>query len=214
MGQRHRPYNHNHIEKGIPLTTLNNKKMPATKKKTQRISKKEEEALIKMFSRDVSNKGQASFAINALLAAATPLFMYIRIQQVDISSAWHVMAVFTAVTACVLQFTYAKAKFGLKQKMAGSIHEGISREVTNSMSAEERKKVTAQQKDDRILRRKNEIADKGATQQAVFQTNLIYFVLVLIASFGFFGTWEPLPNFIASGIMSTGIIGALAALEK
>merc|ERR1712050_360393 len=173
----------------------------------QRISKKEEEALIKMFSRDVSNKGQASFAINALLAAATPLFMYIRIQQVDISSAWHVMAVFTAVTAYVLQFTYAKAKFGLKQKMAGSIHEGISREVTNSMSAEE-------QKDDRILRRKNEIADKGATQQAVFQTNLIYFVLVLVASFGFFGTWEPLPNFIASGIMSTGIIGALAALEK
>ena len=82
------------------------------------------------------------------------------------------------------------------------------------MSAEERKKVTAQQKDDRILRRKNEIADKGATQQAVFQTNLIYFILVLVASFGFFGTWEPLPNFIASGIMSTGIIGALAALEK
>ena len=82
------------------------------------------------------------------------------------------------------------------------------------MSAEERKKVTAQQKDDRILRRKNEIADKGATQQAVFQTNLINFVLVLGASFGFFGTWEPLSNFIASGIMSTGIIGALAALEK
>ena len=187
--------------------------MPAAKK-TQRISKKEEEALIKMFSRDVSNKGQASFFVNALLAAATPLFMYIRIQQVDIASAWHVMAVFTAVTAYVLQFTYAKAKFGLKQKMATGIHEGISREVTNSMSAEERKKVTAQQKDDRILRRKNEIADKGATQQAVFQTNLIYFVLVLIASFGFFGTWEPLPNFIASGIMSTGIIGALAALEK
>ena len=104
----------------------------AVAKKTQRISKKEEEALIKMFSRDVSNKGQASFFVNALLAAATPLFMYIRIQQVDVPSAWHVMAVFTAVTAYVLQFTYGKAKFGLKQKMAQGIHEGITREVMGS----------------------------------------------------------------------------------
>jgi len=188
--------------------------MPAAKKSAPRISKKEEEALIKMFSRDVSNKGQASFFVNALLAAATPLFLFIRVQQVDLSSAWHVMGVFTAVTAWVLQFTYAKAKFGLKQKMATQIHEGISREVTNSMSADERKKVTAQQKDDRILRRKNEIADKGATQQAVFQTNFVYFFLVLLASFGLFGTWEPIPNFIASGLFSTGLIGALAALEK
>jgi translocon-associated protein subunit gamma len=188
--------------------------MVAKGKSQPRTSKKEEEALIKMFSRDVSNKGQASFFVNALLAAATPVFLFARIQQVDLSSAWHVMAVFTCATAYVLQYTYAKAKFGLKQKMAGQIHEGITREVNNSMSAEERKKVTAQQKDDRILRRKNEIADKGATQQAVFQTNVIYFFLVLLASFGLFGTWEPIPNFIASAVFSTGLIGLLAAMEK
>merc|ERR1712071_555946 len=81
-----------------PKLAIDTQKMVA--KKTQRISKKEEDALIKMFSRDVSNKGQASFFVNALLAAATPLFMYIRIQQ-DVTSAWHVMAVFTAVTAYV-----------------------------------------------------------------------------------------------------------------
>merc|ERR1712218_275776 len=68
-------------------------------KSAPRTSKKEEEALIKMFSRDVSNKGQASFFVNALLAAATPVFLFIRIQQVDLASAWHVMAVFTCATA-------------------------------------------------------------------------------------------------------------------
>merc|ERR1712066_921333 len=144
-------------------------------KKTRPISKKEEEALIQMFSRDVGSKGNASFAINALLAAATPLFLYIRIQQVDVTSAWHVMAVVTCVTAYVLQYTYAKAKFGLKQKMASSIHEGIVREVNGSLSETDRKKLTA--------------------QQAVFQTNIIFFGLVLLGSFGLFGAWEPIPNF-------------------
>lgn len=175
---------------------------------------KEEEDLIQMFSRDVSSKGNASFFVNALLAAATPVFLFVRIQQVNVASAWHVMAVFTCVTAYVLQYTYAKAKFGLKQKMATQIHDGISREVNASMSDAEKKKMTAQVKDDRILRRKNEIADKGASQQAVFQTNMVYFFLVLLGSFGLFGHWDPIPNFIASSIWGTGLIGCLAAIEK
>jgi len=175
---------------------------------------KEENELIDMFSRDVGSKGVAGFLVNAVLAAATPLFLYIRVQQVQISSAWHVMAVFTAVTAYILQWAYGKAKYGLKSKMAMAIHDGISKEVNRAMSGEERKKLTAQVKDERILRRKNEIADKGAAQQAVFQTNVVYFLLVLLGSFGLFGAWEPVPNFIASTIFSTGIIGFLASMEK
>merc|ERR1739847_15514 len=85
------------------------------------------------------------------------LFLYIRVQQVDVTSAWHVMAVITCATAYVLQFTYGKAKFTLKQKMANSIHEGIVREVNGSLSEADRKKMSAQQKDVRIIRRKNEI---------------------------------------------------------
>merc|ERR1739847_198025 len=135
------------------------KTMSGKKGGQRQMSKKEEEALIKMFSRDVGSKGNASFLVNALLAAATPLFLYIRVQQVDLSSAWHVMAVLTCVTAYVLQSTYGKAKFGLKQKMATSIHEGIVKEVNNSLSEADKKKMSAQQKDDRIIRRKNEIAD-------------------------------------------------------
>lgn len=175
---------------------------------------KEENDLIQMFSRDVGSRGNAGFFVNALLAAATPLFLYIRVQQVNITSAWHVMGVFTCVTAYILQWAYAKAKFGLKQKMATSIHDGISKEVNAAMSEAEKKKMTAQVKDDRILRRKNEIADKGAAQQAVFQTNLVYFLLVLLGSFGLFGAWEPIPNFIASTLFSTGLVGFLASMEK
>jgi len=184
--------------------------MPVSRKQRE----KEENDLIQMFSRDVGSKGNAGFFVNALLAAATPLFLYIRVQQVQINSAWHVMAVFTCVSAYVLQFAYSKAKFGLKAKMATAIHDGISKEVNAAMSEAEKKKMTAQVKDDRILRRKNDISDKGAAQQAVFQTNVVYFILVLFGSFGLFGAWEPLPNFIASTIFSTGIVGFLASIEK
>jgi len=174
---------------------------------------KEENDLIQMFSRDVGSKGNAGNVVNSLLAAATPLFLYIRVQQVNINSAWHVMAVFTCVTAYILQWAYSKAKFGLKQKMATAIHDGISKEINAAMGDAEKKRMTAQVKDDRILRRKNDVADKGAGHQAVFQTNIVYFLLVLFGSFGLFAAWEPIPNFIASTLFSTGIVGFLASLN-
>jgi len=183
--------------------------MPPSRKQKE----KEDNELIQMFSRDSGNQGAAYEMINAVLAAATPLFLYIRVQQVQVNSAWHIMAVFTCVTAYCLKWAYNKAKFGLKQKMAVAIHAGISREVNNAMSETEKKKLTAQVKDERILKLKNSISDKGAGQQAVFQTNLVYFLLVLLGSFGLFGEWEPIPNFIASTLFSTGIVGALASME-
>jgi len=184
--------------------------MPRSRKDIQA----EEDALIKMFSSDVSSKSNTGFFMHGLLAAATPLFVFIRIQQVDVISAWHVLILFTAATAYVLQFTYKKAKFNLKHKLAGQIHSGIAKEVLGSLNEKDRKGITAQEKNDKILRRKNDIADRGSMQQAIFQTNMVYFVLVTMASFFIFGNWEPLPNYLGSMIFSVGFIGLVAAMEK
>jgi len=184
--------------------------MPKSKAQLQA----EEDALIKMFSSDVGSKSNAGFFMHGLLAAATPLFVFIRIQQVDVVSAWHVLTLFTAVTAYVLQFTYKKAKFNLKHKLASQIHSGISKEVMGSLSEKDKKGMSAQEKNDKILRRKNDIADRGSMQQAIFQTNIVYFCLVLVASFFIFGNWEPLPNYLGSMILSVGFIGVVAAMEK
>lgn len=183
-----------------------------------KLSKKEiqaqEDKLIDSFRRDVGNKSSANSYVHAILAAATPLFVFIRIQQVDVSSSWHVMTVLTCVAAYVIQFAYGKGKYNLKSKTAALIHEGVTQEVMGSMTEVERKKISSGSKNEKIVKRKNDISDDVATKQTIFQTNIVFFVLVLLMSFGFFGKWEPLWNFIGSMAVSSGLIWLLAAMDK
>lgn len=184
--------------------------MPKSRAQLQR----EEDELISMFSSDVGSSSSAPLILNGLLAAAAPLFVFIRIQQVDVASNWFILLPFTLAAAYVLQYTYKKGKSNLKAKIAVEIHNGVSKEVNDSLSANERKVLTSQQKNDRILRRQSDIADQIAQHQATFQTNLAYYALVIISSFFMFGTWEPVPNFLGSMIFANGLIFAVAALEK
>jgi len=186
--------------------------MPAPKSKAQ--LEREENELISMFSNDVSAGPSSSLLVNALLAAATPLYVFIRVQQVDIASAWHVMALATMATAWVLQFTYLKGRNNLRNKIANEIHNGVSKEVLNNLSAAERKSLSSQQKNDKVLRRQNTIADSSAVQTAVYTTNLVYFIFLMISSFFVFGAWEPLSNYLGSVILTVGGIFAVAYLEK
>lgn len=184
--------------------------MPKSKAQLQR----EEDELISMFSSDVSSSSSVPLVLNGFLAAAAPLFVFIRIQQVEFASNWFILLPFTLVAAYVLQYTYRKGKSNLKAKIAVEIHAGVSKEVNDSLSANERKVLTNQQKNDKILRRQNDLADQSAAHQAIFQTNAVYYALVVISSFFMFGAWEPLPNFLGSMIFANGLIFAVAALEK
>lgn len=184
--------------------------MPKSKAQLQ----KEEDELINMFSSDVKAASNVPLMVKGLLAAATPLFVFIRIQQVDLASAWHIMIAFTLTAAYVLQYTYQKGKFNLKTKIANEIHSGVSKEVNDGLTSGEKSKLTSQQKTDKVLRRQNDIADQSAMEQAVFQTNVAYFSILLISSFFVFGTWEPIPNFLGSMTLTVGVIFGVAALEK
>lgn len=186
--------------------------MPAPKSKAQ--LEKEENELISSFSNDVSVGSSGSLLVNALLAAATPLYVFIRVQQVDFASAWHVMTAATLITAWVLQFIYQKGRNNLRNKIANEIHTGVSKEVMGSLSASEKKSLSSQDKNDKILRRQNTIADSSAVQTAVYTTNLVYFIFLMISSFFVFGTWEPLSNYLGSVILTVGAIFAVAYFEK
>jgi len=181
--------------------------MPKSKAQIQ----KEEDELIKMFSSDVSKASSANFMFSACVAAATPLFAFIKIQQLDIQNAWHVMGVFTLLAAYILQFTYGKTQFKIKSQIASDIHDGVAKEIANSLGD---KKVSSTEKDDKILKRKNQIAESASMSKTIFQTNMVFIGLTLVASFVFFKSWEPLANFVISMVFSCGILGALAWLEK
>merc|ERR1712110_457416 len=116
-----------------------------------------------------------------------------KIQQLDIQNAWHVMGEFTLLATYILQFTYGKAQFKIKSQLASDIHDGVAKE---------------------ILKRKNQIAESASMSKTIFQTNMVFIGLTLLASFIFFKSWEPLANFVVSMVFSCGILGALAWLEK
>jgi len=181
--------------------------MPKSKAQIQR----EEDELIKMFSSNVSKTSSANFMFSAFVAAATPLFAFIKIQQLDIQNSWHVMGIFTCIATYILQFSYGKSQFKIKSQIAGDIQDGVAKEVSASLGD---KKISSQEKEDKVLMRKNQIAESASMSKTIFQTNMVFFGLVLIASFVFFKSWEPLANFIVSMVFSCGILGGLAWIEK
>jgi len=70
------------------------------------------------------------------------------------------------------------------------------------------KKISRKEKDERILWKKNEVADYEATTFAIFYNNSLYLLLVLFLSFFILKSFDPSVNYV----VSIGLAGGLLAL--
>ena len=75
-------------------------------------------------------------------------------------------------------------------------------------SKAETKKLSRKEKDDRILWKKNNVADTEATTFAIFYANALYLFIIIMASFYVMRSFTPPVNFT----MSTGLAAGLVAL--
>ena len=75
-------------------------------------------------------------------------------------------------------------------------------------SKAETKKLSRKEKDDRILWKKNNVADTEATTFAIFYTHALYLFIIIMASFYVLRSFTPPVNFT----MSTGLAAGLVAL--
>merc|ERR1711893_85654 len=173
----------------------------ATKKLTR-----EEELLLQDFSRNVTTKSSALFYGNAFIVSAIPIWLFWRIHQMDLYQSAILFGVMTIVSTYLVAYAYKNVKFILKHKIAQKRSEAVSREVMKKVADD--KKMTRQEKEERILWKKNEVADYEATTFSIFYNNALFLVFVIIASFYLLRSFSPTVNYV----MSLGCAGGLLAL--
>uniref|UniRef100_A0A2K5D044 Translocon-associated protein subunit gamma n=1 Tax=Aotus nancymaae TaxID=37293 RepID=A0A2K5D044_AOTNA len=141
----------------------------------------EEDLLLQDFSRNVSAKSSALFFGNAFTVSAIPIWLYGRIRHMDLTQSAVLYSVMTLVT-----FAYRNVKFVLKCKVAQKREDAVSKEMSRK------------EKDERILWKKNEVADYEATTFSIFYNSTLFQVLVTVASFFILKNFNPTVNYILS----------------
>lgn len=169
---------------------------------------KEEELLLQDFSRNVSTKSSALFYGNAFIVSAVPIWLFWRIHMIDIFSTLLLFLLVTSASTYLLAMAYRNTKFTLKHKIAVKREEAVSREINKKLSDD--KRMSKKEKDERILWRKNEVADFEATTFAIFYNNALYLALVIFASFYLLPSFTPAVNYSISIGTTAGLLALLS----
>uniref|UniRef100_A0A1L8DUR7 Translocon-associated protein subunit gamma n=2 Tax=Nyssomyia neivai TaxID=330878 RepID=A0A1L8DUR7_9DIPT len=169
---------------------------------------KEEELLLQDFSRNVSTKSSALFYGNALIVSAIPIWLFWRIHMIDLFSSLIFFVAVTGLTTYLIAMAYRNTKFSLKHKFAVKREDAVTREMTKLLADD--KKLSRKDKDERILWKKNDVADYEATTFSIFYNNALFLAIVIFVSFYILRTASPTFNYIVS---VTGAGGLLALLS-
>ncbi|KAK7094060.1 translocon-associated protein subunit gamma-like [Littorina saxatilis] len=169
---------------------------------------REEELLLQDFSRNVSTKSSALFYGNALIVSAIPIWLFWRIHQMDLYQSAIIFVIGTIISTYLVAMAYKNTKFILKHKVAVKREDAVAQEVMRKLSDD--KKMTKKEKDERILWKKNEVADYEATTFSIFYNNALYLVLLIVVSFYILKSFNPAVNYVASVGASAGLLALLS----
>jgi len=173
---------------------------------------REEELLLQDFSRNVSSKSSALFYGNALIVSAIPIWLFWRIHQLDVQASLPLLIAVTAATTWLLSFAYRNLKFVLKHRIAQKREEGVTKEVTQKIGDD--KKMTKKEKDERILWKKNEVADYEATTFSIFYNNALFLALTVLSAFYLLRSFSPSVNYTLSVAGAGGLIALFSTGTK
>ncbi|MGH0138875.1 UNVERIFIED_CONTAM: hypothetical protein FKN15_068103, partial [Acipenser sinensis] len=108
-------------------------------------------------------------------------------------------------------------------RVAQKREDAVSKEVTRKLSEADNRKMSRKEKDERILWKKNEVADYEATTFSIFYNNTLFLLLVIVASFFLLKSFNPTVypfvqtparNYILSISASSGLIALLSTGSK
>lgn len=170
---------------------------------------KEEELLLQDFSRNVSVKSSALFYGNGLVVSALPLWLFWRVHHLELLSTLALLFVpILLASAYLVAMAYKNRKFVLKHKIAQHREAAVANEI-NSQLADD-KRVSKKERDERILWRKNEVADFEATTYSIFYNNVVFLLVVIVLSSLIFRSQAPYVNYIISMLMASGLTALLS----
>merc|ERR1719481_386795 len=197
-----------YVQNATWLTKPKNTKMPPKSGKMSR----EEELLLEGFSKNDSTKSSALFYGNAFIVSAIPVWLYWRVHSIDITSYAVIFAIGTLVSTWLLAFAYKNTKHLLKHKVAVKRESAVTKEMNKKLADD--KKISKKEKDERILWKKNEVAEYEATTFSIFYNNSLFLALVIIASFYLLSGTSPHTNYALSIGLSSGLIALLSTGTK
>merc|ERR1719268_771762 len=132
----------------------------------------------------------------------------------DLVQSGILFGIMTIVSTWLVAFAYKNVKFVLKHKVAQKREDAVSKEVMRKLTDADSKKISRKEKDERILWKKNEVADYEATTFAIFYNNALYLVLLIVVSFYILKNLNPAVNYIFSLGLSSGLIALLSTGTK
>lgn len=124
----------------------------------------------------------------------------------DIVGSIVLFTIVTLVSTYLLAVAYRNTKYVLKHKIAIKRQDAVNYDLSKKLS--EDKKMSKKEKDERILWKKNEVADYEATTFSIFYNNALFLALVIFASFYLLRSFTPAFNYA----LSIGSTSALLAL--
>lgn len=173
---------------------------------------KQEELLLQDFSRNVTTKSSALFYGNAFIVSAIPIWLFWRIHQMDLYSSAILFVLVTIVSTYLVAMAYKNVKFVLKHKVAQKRGDAVSKEVMKKVADD--KKMSKQEKEERILWRKNEVADFEATTYSIFYNNALFLLLVILSSFYILRSFSPAVNYSLSLATASGLLALFSTSSK
>merc|ERR1711935_873144 len=162
--------------------------------------------LLEGFNKNVSTKSSALFYGNAFIVSAIPIWLFWRVHSIDIAAHAIIFAIGTLVSTWLLAFAYKNTKHILKHKVALKREGAVSKEMTKKLADN---KISKKEKDERILWKKNEVAEYEATTFSIFYNNSLFLALVILASFYILSGTSPHMNYALSIGLSSGLIALL-----
>ncbi|XP_061387286.1 translocon-associated protein subunit gamma [Musca vetustissima] len=182
--------------------------MGSSDKKQQKVQSsgftKEEELLLQDFSRNVSTKSSALFYGNAFIISAIPIWLFWRVHNMDLLSSAIFFVLMTGASTYLMAMAYKNIKFQLKHKIAVRREAAVTREINRQMGDD--KKVTRKEKEERILWKKNEVADYEATTYSIFYNNALFLAITIFISFFLLKNSAPLVNYFFSIGLASGAL--------
>ncbi|CAM4975959.1 unnamed protein product [Rotaria socialis] len=117
-----------------------------------------------------------------------------------------------AAVVSAIPLSYQNMKFILKHKIAQKREEAVNREISKIFAND--KNANKKDKDDRVLTRKNEVADFEATTFSIFYNNSFYLVCLIVLSFFVLKNFSPTVNYLFSVGLSTLVVFLFSTGQK
>lgn len=170
-------------------------------------SSKEDDLILQDFSRRVSTKSSALFYGNAFIVSSVPIWLFWRIYHLDPLSSALLFAVMTVASTWLMAFSYKNTKIALKHKVAVKREAAVTKEMSK---LDTDKKMSRKEKDERILWKKNEVAEYESTTFSIFFNNAMFLAVLILCSFYVLRGFTPSINYIGSMALASGLVALLS----